>query len=174
MLVTALSLDYCFATCLLLHHLSLVIALLFVVCWLLFHHLLLVILPLVACYFIAYCLWLNHLLLPHFVAYCFIIVATLALGSRPRQRGCKVVARGSPGAKARGSPGVKARGSPGVTSHTPGSVKKMWGSEPSHSQGNLTLGDGVPVDSRNFRERLQGSNLNVLWSSLYYWKALEA
>jgi hypothetical protein len=121
LLLTALSLDYCFATCLLLHHLSLVIALLFVVCWLLFHHLLLVILPL------AYCLWLNHLLLPHFVTYCFIVVATLALGSRPRQRGCKVVARGSPGAKATGSPGVKARGSPGVTSHTPGSVRKCEG-----------------------------------------------
>jgi len=36
-------------------------------------------------------------------------VATLALGSRPRQRGCKVVGQreGSPGAKARGSPGVR-------------------------------------------------------------------
>jgi len=30
-----------------------------------------------------------------------------------------------------------------------------------------TLGDGVPVDSRNFRERLQGSNLNGLWRFLY-------
>jgi hypothetical protein len=35
------------------------------------------------------------------------------------------------------------------------------------------LGDGVPVDSRNFRERLQGSKPNGLWRSLYHWKALE-
>jgi len=154
LLLTALSLDYCFATCLLLHHLSLVITLLFVVCWLLFHHLLLVILPLVACYFIVYCLWLNHLLLPHFVTYCFIVVAALALGSRPRQRGCKVVARGSPGAKARGSPGV--------TSHTPGSVRKCEGVNPHTPKATPTLGDGVPVDFRNFKEQLQGSNLNVL------------
>jgi hypothetical protein len=60
-------------------------------------------------------------------------VATLALGSRPRQRelqGCEpkgspgVKPKGSPGVKPRGCPGVKARGSPGVTSHTPGSVRK--------------------------------------------------
>jgi len=62
-----------------------------------------------------------------------VIVATLALGSRPRQRelqGCGpkespgVKPRGSPGVKPRGCPGVKPRGSPGVTSHTPGSVRK--------------------------------------------------
>jgi hypothetical protein len=70
-----------------------------------------------------------------------ISVATLALGSRPKQRelqGCEpkgslgVKPKGSPGAKAkgsprvkpRGSPGVKPRGSPGVTSHTPGSARK--------------------------------------------------
>jgi hypothetical protein len=60
-------------------------------------------------------------------------VATLALGSQPRQRelqGCGpkgslgVKPRGSRGVKPGGCPGVKARGSPGVTSHTPGSVKK--------------------------------------------------
>jgi hypothetical protein len=62
-----------------------------------------------------------------------IYVATLALGSRPRQRelqGCGpkgspgVKAKRSPRVKPRGCPGVKARGSPGVTSHTPGSVRK--------------------------------------------------
>jgi len=51
-------------------------------------------------------------------------VATLALGSRPRQKelqGCEpkgspgVKSRGSPRVKPRGCPGVKARGSPGVT-----------------------------------------------------------
>jgi hypothetical protein len=36
------------------------------------------------------------------------------------------------------------------------------------------LGDGLPVDSQNFRDRFEGSNLNGLWRSLYQWKALEA
>jgi hypothetical protein len=80
------------------------------------------------------------------------LVATLALGSRPRQKGCKVVARGSPGAKARESPGVKARGSPGVTSHTPGSVRKCEGVNPHIPKATPTLGDGVSVNFRNFRE----------------------
>jgi hypothetical protein len=31
-----------------------------------------------------------------------------------------------------------------------------------------TLGDGVPVDSQNFKEQLQGSKLNGLWRSLYH------
>jgi len=35
--------------------------------------------------------------------------------------------------------------------------KKMWGSEPSHSQGQLPL--------RDFRERFEGSKLNGLWCS---------
>jgi len=60
-------------------------------------------------------------------------VATLVLGSRPRQRelqGCGpkgspgVKPKGSPGTKAKRSPRAKARGSPGVTSHTPGSARK--------------------------------------------------
>jgi hypothetical protein len=71
-------------------------------------------------------------------------VATLALGSQPRQKGLqgyglrgspRVKARKSPGVKARRSPivkargslGVKARRSLGVTSHTPGSVRKCEG-----------------------------------------------
>ncbi len=74
-------------------------------------------------------------------------VATLVLGLRPRQKGCKVVARGSPGAKVRGSPGVKARGSPGVTSHTPGSVRKCEGVNPHTPKATPILGDGVSVDS---------------------------
>jgi len=36
-----------------------------------------------------------------------------------------------------------------------------------------TSGNGVPVDFQNFKERLQGSNINFLWRSLYHWKALE-
>ncbi len=35
------------------------------------------------------------------------------------------------------------------------------------------LGEGVPVDSQNFRGRVEGSNLNGLLHSLYHWKALE-
>jgi hypothetical protein len=31
-----------------------------------------------------------------------------------------------------------------------------------------TLGDGVPMDSRNLRERFQRSKLNGLWRSLYH------
>ncbi len=62
-----------------------------------------------------------------------LIVTTLTLGSRPRQRelqGCGpkgspgIKPKGSSGVKPKGCPGVKAKGSPGVTSHTPGSVRK--------------------------------------------------
>jgi hypothetical protein len=31
-----------------------------------------------------------------------------------------------------------------------------------------TLGDGVQVDSQNFKEQFQGSKLNGLWHSLYH------
>jgi len=52
-------------------------------------------------------------------------VATLALGSRPRQRELQGPRpRGSSGVEPRGSLGVKAKGSLGVTSHTPGSARK--------------------------------------------------
>ncbi len=99
-------------------------------------------------------------------------VATLVLGSRPRQRelqGCGpkgspgVKPRGRPGVKPRGclgvkakalqecrpreSPGVKARRSPIVTSHTPESVRKCEGVSPHTPKATPTWGDGVPVDS---------------------------
>ncbi len=57
--------------------------------------------------------------------------------------------------------------------HTPGSVRKCEGVSLHTPKATPTLGDGVPVDSRNFREQLQVSNLNVLWHSLYLWKALD-
>jgi len=85
-----------------------------------------------------------------------LIVATLALGSRPRQRelqGCRpkespgVKPKESPGVKPRESPGIKARGSPGVTSHTPGSVRKCEGVNPHTPKATPILGDGVPVNS---------------------------
>jgi len=56
-------------------------------------------------------------------------VATLTLGSRPRQRGCKVASQeeGSPGVKAKALQGCGPRGSSGVTSHILGSVRKCEG-----------------------------------------------
>jgi hypothetical protein len=52
-----------------------------------------------------------------------------------------------------------ARECEGVNTHTP--------------KATPILGEGVPVDSRNFRGRVEGSNLNGLLRSLYRWKALE-
>jgi hypothetical protein len=83
---------------------------------------------------------------------CTKIVATLALGSQPRQKGLQ---------------GCGPKGSPGVTSGTPGSVGKCEGVNPHTPKATPTLGDGVPVDSRNFRDRFEGSNLNGSWRSLY-------
>jgi hypothetical protein len=42
------------------------------------------------------------------------------------------------------------------------SVKEYEGVNPHTPKATPTWGDGVPVDSQNFRERLQGSNLNGL------------
>jgi hypothetical protein len=80
-------------------------------------------------------------------------VATLALGSRPRQKGLQ---------------GCGPRGSPGVTPETPGSVEECEGVSHHTPKAPLTLGDGVPVDSRNFRDRFERSKLDGLWSSLYH------
>jgi len=83
--------------------------------------------------------------------------------------------RRSPRIKAKALQGCGPKGSRGVTSHTPGSVRsvrKCEGVNTHTPKATPTLRDGVPVDSRNFREQLQGSNLNVLWRSLYHWKAL--
>jgi len=83
-------------------------------------------------------------------------IVTLALGLRPKQKGLQ---------------GCGPRGSPGVTSHTPGSVGKCEGVNPRIPKATPTLGDGVPMDFRNFREQFQRSKLNGLWHSLYHWKA---
>jgi hypothetical protein len=66
-----------------------------------------------------------------------IIVATLALGSRPRQRGCKVVGQ---------------EGSPGIMPHVLRSAKECEGIDLHIPKGIFTLGVGVLVDSRMFRE----------------------
>ncbi len=54
--------------------------------------------------------------------------------------------------KAKGLQRCGPRGSMGVISHTPGSVGKCEGMNPHTPKAIPTLGDGVPVDSRNFRE----------------------
>ncbi len=84
-------------------------------------------------------------------------VATLALGSRPRQKGLQ---------------GCGPKGSLGVTSETLGSARECEGVSLHTPKATPTLGEGVPVDSRNFKERFEGSNLNGSWRSLYHWKAL--
>jgi hypothetical protein len=75
--------------------------------------------------------------------------------------------------KAKGLQGCEPRESPGVTSHTPKNVGKCEGVNPHTPKATPTLGNGVPVDSRNFKERFQRSKINGLWRSLYHWKALE-
>jgi hypothetical protein len=90
--------------------------------------------------------------------YFFHHVATLALGSRPKQGGCKVAGQ---------------EGDLGVTSHAPESAKcvRAW---------TLTFPKELPCwelksqkDSRIFRARLQGSKFLASKSFLYHWKATE-
>jgi hypothetical protein len=98
-------------------------------------------------------------------------VATLALGSRPRQKGLQ-------GCGPKGSLGVtsetpgSARECEGVSLHTPRSARECEGVSLHTPRATPTWGEGVPVDSRNFREPFEGSKLNGLWRSLYHWKAL--
>jgi hypothetical protein len=54
-----------------------------------------------------------------------------------------------------------------------GSQRKCEGMNPHTPKGASTLGVGVLVDSRMFKERLQGPKLNGLRSSLYHWKIIE-
>jgi len=56
------------------------------------------------------------------------------------------------GTKAKGLQGCEPKESPGITSHIPGSVGKCEGVNPHTSKATPTLGDGIPVDSQNFRE----------------------
>jgi len=96
-------------------------------------------------------------------------VATLALGSRPRQRACKGVNQ----EEARESKQEEeARESHHKLLGVLESVREYEGMNPHTPKATPTLGDGVPVDSQNFKERLQGSKPNGLWRSLYHWKAL--
>jgi hypothetical protein len=70
--------------------------------------------------------------------------------------------------KAKGLQGCGPRGSPGVTSETPGSVGECEGVSLHTPKAIPTLGEGVPVDSQNFRDQFEGSKLNVLWHYLYH------
>jgi len=61
--------------------------------------------------------------------------------------------------KAKGLQGCEPRGSLGVTSHTPGTVGKCEEVNLHTPKATFTLGNGVPVDSQNFREQFEGSKL---------------
>ncbi len=63
-------------------------------------------------------------------------------------------------------------GSLGVMPHAPGNARECEGIGPHTPKGIPTLGVGVPVDSRMFREQLQGSKPNGLKSYLYHWKSM--
>ncbi len=64
--------------------------------------------------------------------------------------------------KAKGLQGCGPRGSPGVTSETPGCVGECEGVSYHTPKATPTLGDGVSVDSRNFRDQFEGSKLDGL------------
>jgi hypothetical protein len=64
--------------------------------------------------------------------------------------------------KAKGLQGCGPKGSLGVTSYTPESVRKCEGVNPHTPKATPTLGDGVPMESPNFRVQFQWSKLNGL------------
>jgi hypothetical protein len=66
--------------------------------------------------------------------------------------------------KAKGLQRCGPRGRSRVTSYTPGSVRKREGVNLHTPKATPTLGDGVPVDSRNFEERFEGLKLQrAIW-----------
>jgi len=93
-------------------------------------------------------------------------VATLALGSRPRQRGCKVAGqeeiRELRQEEARELRQEEARESHHILPRVLESVREYEGVNPHTPKATPTLGNGAPVDSQNFREQLQGSKPNGL------------
>jgi hypothetical protein len=54
-----------------------------------------------------------------------------------------------------------------------GNAKECEGLDPHTPKGTPILGVGVLMDSRMFRERLQGLKPNGLKNYLYHWKAIE-
>ncbi len=96
-------------------------------------------------------------------------VATLALALRPSQRACKGVSQKEVRESKQEEEAQESHHKlPGVLE----SVREYEGMNLHTPKATPTLGDGVPVDFQNFRERLQGSKPNGLWRSLYHWKAL--
>jgi hypothetical protein len=74
-------------------------------------------------------------------------VTTLALGSRSKQRACKVVGQ---------------ERSPGIMSHVPESAKECEGMNPHTHKATPTLGDGVP----NFQREILG--VKTQWSEEFF------
>ncbi len=70
--------------------------------------------------------------------------------------------------KARAYKVASQKGSLKVTFHIPRSVGKCEGMNPQTPKGTPTLGIGIPVDSRIFREQLQESKPYGLKNSLYH------
>jgi hypothetical protein len=111
-----------------------------------------------------------------------VVVATLALGSRSKQRGNKVAGeeeawesrqeeaqeskqeeawasnKRKPGSQGKRSQGCGPKRSPRMLE----SVREYEGMNLHTLKAISTLEDGVPEDSRNFREQFQGSKLNEL------------
>ncbi len=69
--------------------------------------------------------------------------------------------------KAKGLQGCGPRGSPRVTSERPESAGECEGVSLHTPKATPKLGEGVLVDSRNFRDRFEGSNLNGWLRFLY-------
>jgi hypothetical protein len=72
--------------------------------------------------------------------------------------------------KARACKGANQEWSSGVTFHAPKNVGKCEGMNPHTPKWTPNLGVRVLMDSRIFRERLQGSQLIGLKISLHHWK----
>jgi hypothetical protein len=89
-------------------------------------------------------------------------------GCGPRGRKLGSQDKGIPRLRAKRKPGSHITLLPGVLE----SVREYEGMNPHTPKATPTLGDGVPMESRNFKERLQGSKPNGFWRSLYHWKAL--
>ncbi len=92
-------------------------------------------------------------------------VATLALASRPRQRGCKVAGKKEPGSQGKEAAKVRAKKKP-KTKKKPGNhitysreckkCKGVWGNEPSHSQGNSHFGRWSPSGLSKLQRAIAG------------------
>jgi hypothetical protein len=81
-----------------------------------------------------------------------------SLGLATKAKACKVASQ---------------KGSLGVMPHALGSAKECEGIDPHTPKGTPTLGVGILVDSRMFKEQLQGSKPNGLKSYLYHWNLLK-